>query len=317
LITQAWTAIHRGRWRVAASAAKEGKSLAHETAQSLWVTVAELTEATIAAYQGDADTAVTLAAKGEQMLLSLGANQMLALVQIPRGVAALGMGRPAEAYEHLRRIFDPADAAFQRQARSWAVIDLVEAALHSGVLEEIRALVGELESLVERMGSSLLRTALSYANPLLATDERAEEQFTASLGPHLADWPFARARLELAFGVWLRRQRRVADSRAPLRSARDAFDALGAAPWSERARQELRASGETSRIRAPLLSDTLSPQELQIAQMAADGMTNKEIGRQLFLSHRTVGSHLYRIFPKLGITARSQLRGALGVRAGR
>jgi len=89
------------------------------------------------------------------------------------------------------------------------------------------------------------------------------------------------------------------------------LDALGAAPWGERARKELRASGETSRRRTHALADALSPQELQIAQLAASGLSNKEIGQQLFLSHRTVGSHLYRIFPKLGITARSHLRAAL------
>jgi DNA-binding NarL/FixJ family response regulator len=81
--------------------------------------------------------------------------------------------------------------------------------------------------------------------------------------------------------------------------------------WAERARQELRASGETSRRRTIDLSDSLSPQELQIAKLAAAGLSNKEIGQQLFLSHRTIGSHLYRIFPKLGITARSHLRAAL------
>src|SRR4029077_1538675 len=107
------------------------------------------------------------------------------------------------------------------------------------------------------------------------------------------------ARLQLAYGVWLRRQRRPADSRAPLRAARDGFDALGAAPWSERARQELRASGEKSRRRTYDLIDALSPQELQIAQLAAEGLSNKEIGQQLFVSHRTISTHLYRIFPKL------------------
>ena len=123
-------------------------------------------------------------------------------------------------------------------------------------------------------------------------------------GPHRARWL-------LAQGTWLRRQRRAADARTPLRSARDAFDALGAVPWGERARQELRASGETSRRRAYELIDALSPQELQIAQLAAQGLSNKEIGQQLFLSHRTISTHLYRIFPKLGITARSHLRAAL------
>ena len=89
------------------------------------------------------------------------------------------------------------------------------------------------------------------------------------------------------------------------------FDALSCVPWGERARQELRASGEQSRDRVPAARDRLSAQELQIAQMAATGMTNPEIAQQLYLSPRTVSSHLYRLFPKLGITSRSQLAGAI------
>jgi DNA-binding CsgD family transcriptional regulator len=122
---------------------------------------------------------------------------------------------------------------------------------------------------------------------------------------------YQRARVLLAYGAWLRRQRRVAESRTPLRAARDAFDALGVSAWGERARQELRASGETSRSRTPEARDELTPQELQIAQMAAEGLTNREIGQELYLFHRTVGSHLYRLFPKLGISSRAQLRSAL------
>jgi DNA-binding NarL/FixJ family response regulator len=83
-------------------------------------------------------------------------------------------------------------------------------------------------------------------------------------------------------------------------------------PWAERARQELRASGETTRSRTPENRDQLSPQELQIALMAAEGLSNREIGQRLFLSHRTVGSHLYRVFPKLGITNRAELSRVLG-----
>jgi DNA-binding NarL/FixJ family response regulator len=85
----------------------------------------------------------------------------------------------------------------------------------------------------------------------------------------------------------------------------------GAARWSDRARQELRATGETIGPRTPDARDRLTAQELQIAQLAAEGLSNREIGERLFLSHRTIGSHLYRIFPKLGITARAQLRDAL------
>ena len=115
----------------------------------------------------------------------------------------------------------------------------------------------------------------------------------------------------LAYGTWLRRRRRVAESRSPLRGAAEAFGALGFVVLAERAQQELRASGETPRRRRIDPRDQLTPQGLQIARMAADGLTNREIGQKLYLSHRTVGSHLYRIFPKLGVTARSQLRDAI------
>jgi DNA-binding CsgD family transcriptional regulator len=133
----------------------------------------------------------------------------------------------------------------------------------------------------------------------------AAEEFEPALAGGLA--PFHRARVLLAQGTWLRRRRRAADSRAPLRTARDVFDALGAVPWAERARQELRASGERLQRREPDTRDRLTPQELQIAQLAADGLSNPEIAERLFLSARTVESHLYRAFPKLGITARSEL----------
>jgi len=124
---------------------------------------------------------------------------------------------------------------------------------------------------------------------------------------NLARWPFQRARLQLAYGIWLRRQRRPVDSRPPLRSARATFEVLGAVPWEERARQELRATGETVRRRAPEARDELTPQERQIAEMAAAGLSNREIGQQLYLSHCSVASHLYRLFPKLGVTSRAQL----------
>jgi DNA-binding NarL/FixJ family response regulator len=108
---------------------------------------------------------------------------------------------------------------------------------------------------------------------------------------------------------------RAADSRAPLRAARDTFDALGAAPWAQRARDELRASGERSRQPAPRALDLLAPQELQIARLAAEGLSNREIGQQLYLSHRTISNHLYRIFPKLGITSRVELAAVVGTPA--
>jgi DNA-binding CsgD family transcriptional regulator len=136
-----------------------------------------------------------------------------------------------------------------------------------------------------------------------------------ALGADLTHWPLQRARLVLAYGRWLRRQRRIAESRTPLRDARDAFDAMGCAAWGGQARRELRASGETSRRRDLAASDQLTAQELQIARLAAQGLSNRDIAQRLYLSHRTIGTHLYRIFPKLGITSRGELRSALSASA--
>jgi len=121
----------------------------------------------------------------------------------------------------------------------------------------------------------------------------------------------------LAYGRWLRRRRRVAESRAPLRAAKASADALAFDGLADSARQELRASGETRRRRAPDVRDQLTSQELQIAQLVAKGLSNREIGQRLYLSHRTVGSHLYRMFPKLGIRSRAQLAHVLAAGSAR
>jgi DNA-binding CsgD family transcriptional regulator len=152
---------------------------------------------------------------------------------------------------------------------------------------------------------------LPYARAVLAEDEDAEEPYILALSEDLTRSPLIRAKLELAYGSWLRRQRRNAESRTPLRSAHTTLDLIGAIPWAEQARSELRAAGERATERTPAARDALSPQELQIARLAAEGLSNREIGEHLFLSPRTVGSHLYRIFPKLNITSRAQLASCL------
>jgi len=196
-----------------------------------------------------------------------------------------------DVYGQLRRVFDPTDIAYHPFIRCWLIGELAEAAAYSGQQAEARGLLVELERLAADTGFPYLQAALAYARPLLAEDD-------------------ARA-AALFLRCWLRRRRRVADSRVPLRAAREAFDALGAGPWGERARQELRASGIASRRRIPETRDQLTPQELQIAGLAAEGLSNREIGQQLYISHRTVAYHLRRIFPKLGVTSRSQLHAAV------
>jgi ATP/maltotriose-dependent transcriptional regulator MalT len=296
---------------VAVPAADEAGRLAAETAEPVWAAGAQAMKAILAAIRGEPDGAAALTLEAERAVVSTGASHMLAYVQVARGLAALGHGRYADAYDQLRRIFDPADPAHHQVPCCWHVGDLAEAAAHSGHREPARALVEEIAPLIERTPSSWIRAAMRYARAHLADDADAERSFRAALDADIALWPFQRARLLLAYGAWLRRRRRAAESRAPLRAARDTFDALGVVQWAERARQELRAAGELSRRRTPEAWDQLSPQEIQIATLAAGGLSNREIARKLYLSHRTVGSHLYRIFPKLGVTSRAQLGGAL------
>ena len=311
LVAQAWTAIQLVDWTVAIPAAEEGRRLAGETAQPLFVATGEIAQALLAALRGDEETASSLNAKVEREVAPAGGSAVLAMVQLARGLTALGGARYAEAYAHLRRMFDPADVAYHHMQRCWGISELAEAAVRSDHRDEARAQMRELERAALLTPSPWLHAGVQYARALLADDEHAEALFQGALGPGLARWPFYRARMQLAYGSWLRRQRRVADSRLPLRAARDGFDALGLIPWERRARQELRAAGEASPQHVPGARDRLSPQETQIAEMVASGLSNREIGQQLYLSHRTVGFHLYRIFPKLGITSRSQMPEAL------
>ena len=119
--------------------------------------------------------------------------------------------------------------------------------------------------------------------------------------------PFDLARTQLLLGEHLRRQRRRVDAREHLRAAIENFEALGAAPWAERARAELRATGETARKRDASTLAELTPQELQVARFVGEGLSNKEVAAQLFLSPRTIDAHLRNVFAKLGLTSRTQL----------
>ena len=289
LVTQAWAAVHLAREPLAMSAAEEASRLARETGQPRWAIAAQLALAAIAAERGDFDVAETLARKAETELLAMGAKPMLALVQFVRGRAAVAHHRYSEGFEHLRPVLDPADVPYHPFVGAWGLSDLVEAAAHTGNKDIAIAYLQQLESLAEATSGPMLRAGAAYARPLVADDDRAEALYQMALERDLLDWPCYRGRMLLWYGRWLRRQRRIAESRAPLRAARDGFDALAFAELAERARRELRASGETSRRRAPEAWDQLTPQELQIARMAGEGLSNPAIGQELYISHRTVG----------------------------
>lgn len=305
---QAWTAARLGDTQVAGTAAVEASGLLAESEQHLWVVVVELAEGAAAAWRGDRQRAATLAARSETRLLEIGAHRMLAMVQFVKGLEAMAAGHFAEAFGQLHRVFDPADPAYHPFVRFWVFGQLVEAAGASGREEDllvVRELLTEFAPLADRTRSPVLLTGVSYARTLLADSDEAEQRFEDALAD--ADFsPFERARLQLAYGSWLRRRRRSAQARTHLRQSENSLTAMGLVPWAERARRELRASGETLRHGDDQIS-RLTPQELQIALLAVEGLSNRAIAEQLFLSPRTVSTHLYRIFPKLGITARSGL----------
>jgi DNA-binding CsgD family transcriptional regulator len=315
LAIQSWSAILVADFPAALISAEEGARLAAETAQPLWEMEAWTARAAIAALRGDHAAAEDLAARIERRALPLGAASNLALTHYACGLSALGRGRYQEAYDHLRRTCEPGDPAHHDLFVNFDIGDLAEAAAHSGHGDEARAIMRYVESVAKQTPSPWLHATLRYAQAVLADEEDAETAFKNAVSDeNIARWPFLRARLQLAYGEWLRRQRRTTESRAPLRAARDAFDALSVPPWGERARQELRAAGEASGRRPRGALDVLTAQELQIVQMAAEGLSNREIGQKLYLSHRTIESHLHRAFPKLGITSRGDILGVLSNR---
>ena len=316
LTHQAWTAINTMDWAIAVPAADEAVRLAEDVGQPLWGVGAQTAVAMLAGLRGDYEKADIESRAAESIALPTKASAMLAGIRLTRGVAALGAGRYDVAYQELRRMLNPPDPSYHHFQSLWGVGDFAEAALHSGHLEQGRAVLAELETLALTVRSPWLTVGLRYGRPLLAQDPDVERLFEDGLRADLSRWPVYRARLLLQYGIWLRRQRRIADSRLRLRAAIDALESLGVTGWAARAHQELRASGEASVERLPEAWSLLTAQELQIARMAAVGMSNREIGQRLFLSHRTVGSHLYRLFPKLGVTSRVQLSAVIGTRSG-
>src|SRR5262249_31478561 len=186
------------------------------------------------------------------------ASSLLAMLQLARGIAAIGGSRHLEAFEHLQRLFAPADPAFHLGHQFYALADFVEAAVYSDRSQAARSVIDEIERVSAPKPVPWVATMLSYSKALVATDDDAERFFLPGL-ESARGWPFLRGRLLLGYGAWLRRQRRPANARAPLREARGIFDALGAVPWSDRAREELRAAGETSLRRTEQIWEKLTP----------------------------------------------------------
>lgn len=308
LAVQAAVYLDLGNWRRAGQNLQEGRLLSQETGQLTWRTGTAAVEAVYEGLVGHSELALRHAAEIEAACGHRPAGDFRSLVQLARGTAHLSQGRHAEAYTALAPIFDPASPCHHPREQLSAVMFLIEAAVGCGAADSVRDLVDELHLQAQATTSPVLSVHLLYARAILAADRDAEALFRYGLAQDLTRWPWPRARIELGYGKWLRRRRRPVDARVQLRSALATFAALGASEWARQATTALRASGDRTWATEPgIPASSLTTQEMHIARLAAEGLSNREIGHQLYLSPRTVGSHLYRIFPKLGVTSRAQL----------
>lgn len=226
------------------------------------------------------------------------------------GLLDLGLGRAEAALSRLEELAEGRRRFHIIATRSTP--DLVEAAVRVGRPEAAEEPLALYRRWAAQARLPWIDALLHRCQAMLAADDAADQHFTAALRLHEQDSrAFEHARTRLLYGEWLRRVRRKTDARAQLRAAQEAFDRLGATPWADRARTELTATGlpgaAAAQEKATGVLALLTPQELQIVRLAAQGLANKDIAAQLFLSPRTVGHHLYKAYPKLGILSRGEL----------
>lgn len=297
-----------GEWGRSSEAMHESAALAGETGQPVWETALMLGRAQHEAFSGELDEALVLASEVELAARTRRMSNVLSGVQLARGSAWCNVGGYSEAFDDLIVLFDEDSPGHHLRKSYAALLFLADAAVHCSRQNEARSVVARYERLAETTPAPDLLANLSFARAVLAEHD-AERLFGEALRGGPAGFPFVRAMTEQAFGSWLRRHRRVVESRRHTRSALATFELIGARGWAQRARSELTAAGEQPAQvgpDAPTALD-LTPQQTQIARLAAQGLSNREIGERLFLSPRTIGSHLYRIFPKVGVNSRFQL----------
>jgi DNA-binding CsgD family transcriptional regulator len=236
---------------------------------------------------------------GETVLSSLGRAAL--------GLLELTLGRPGQAADQLLELVAGNRPDAHPIVAVISVPDAVEAVVRAGrPVELVAAPLDRFRAWVVHAPTDARRSLLVRCEALLET-RPLEEAFSEAAALASSLPPFQQARGELLYGEWLRRERQREQARRHLRAALETFQQLGAAPWEERAAAELRATGETTRKRDPSTLDQLTPQELQIARLVSQGLTNREIAGQLFLSPRTIDYHLRKVFSKLGIASRTEL----------
>lgn len=312
LIMLAASAFHEGRWQDAGALADQGIALCEENGYDLLMWGAQNPRMLLAAARADLDYIARARARMHQWAIPRNALAVRTFTANIEGLAALSQARYQDAYEHYTSICPLGTFPSHEQVTVWTIMDAVEAAVRSGHVDAARAHVrAAAEADVARI-SPRLRFLCAAAAALVSDDDVYPDLFDPLVAdPESVRWPFPLARLELTYGERLRRDRAMRAARPHLERAGKLFTSLGATPWAERAEAALRATGRSRRKGAAGPGAVLTPQERQIADLAATGLTNRQIGEQLLLSPRTVGAHLYRVFPKLGISSRAALRDAL------
>jgi DNA-binding CsgD family transcriptional regulator len=302
-----------GNWEESQQLAEEALELclANENLFMRWLSYHRL--ALIAAGRGDVAACTEFIERIVQWATPRGIGRALWTAAHSKGLLALGQGDFENAYEYFRSINPPGVFLSHVPEALFVAFELVESAVRTNRLPEARSHVAAMQAAKLAALSPRLEFVSTACAAMTAPDEAAVELFERALHTAGGDrWQFEYARVQLIYGERLRRMKFVAESRRHLTEALDAFRRIGAGPWATRAEVELRATGKSGIRRHAIGLESLTAQEREIAELAATGMSNKEIGERLFLSHRTVSGHLYRVFPKLGVTTRAGLRDALG-----
>ncbi|MFG2729959.1 AAA family ATPase [Streptomyces canus] len=300
-----------GRWEEAETLAAEGLTICEERQYPFFSWYFEYYQALLAAVRGQFEESRSTADRITQWAVPRGVLAAAAFADHARVLAELGAGDGECAYRHAVAISPAGRLAPHAPYALWVCMDLVEAAVHTRRTAEAEAHVRAMREAGVAALSPRLALLVAGSAALVAPDDGAVGCFEQALAlPGAQEWRFDLARIRLAYGERLRRMRFVTEARAQLAAAAEVFERLGARPWADRATGELRAT-RRSRTGPKHGSVTLTGQEQEIAVLAASGLTNKQIGERLHLSPRTVGSHLYQLFPKLGIASRAGLRDAL------
>jgi DNA-binding CsgD family transcriptional regulator len=297
-----------GRWDEALSTCAELGDMALARGQPFLGALGDLAAATVLAWRGEVSQARARLASALGCFDPDDSRAAGSWAHRAAGLISLAEDSDIAAYLQLRRLFAEDGTAFHYHASYPGLADLAEAAVRSEQSQEARDVIDRALARLDAEPSPRMAQLFAYARALLAEQADAERWFVTALADAAGEqWPFERARVRLGYGEWLRRQRRIAEAKQELTRANSVFESLQAAPWITRAAREIRAAGIRVAGSTTGLGD-LSPQEHQVVYFAGQGLSNREIGQLLNLSPRTVGAHLYRAFPKLGVTNRRQIR---------